>query len=270
MTKREAKVVVKLGQITPQYAKLVQECRGYFEPAVTRKLKEGSQWKLKDYIQMAKDFHSSHIFAFSQSEQFNNLKVASLSDKGKTFYFKIEKYLLSTGLEKAKQSPQDRTNAYFVVSLGIDATDPMHELVQELKDNIKTTHMTTRVLMIKKTEENRYLMSHYVIRKEEKKGKANLIKLVLVETGPRMDMHLQKIEEGVCSGNVVYHTYIQKTAAELAERQRRIADREREKQRRKAEQEENVQRKKQKKQEPAPEETSEGSESEEDPSSETE
>lgn len=244
MSKREAKVVIKLGQVTQQYAKLVQECRGYFEPGVTRHLKEGSQWKIKDYVPLGKDFRASHIVAFSQSEEFNNLKIASLSEKGKTFYFKVDKYLLSGALKKGHVSPIDNANGYFIVGLGIEETDPLHELIQELKDNIKPTHETTRVLMFKKISAHQYLLSHYLIRKEEKKGQANLIKLVLVEVGPRIELRLQKIEEGICTGNVVYHTYIQKTPAELADRRQRLQARERERQRRRAEQEENVRRKK--------------------------
>ena len=35
------------------------------------------------------------------------------------------------------------------------------------------------------------------------------------ELGPRLSMSLYKIEEGVCRGNVVYHSHIKKSPAEI-------------------------------------------------------
>jgi len=37
----------------------------------------------------------------------------------------------------------------------------------------------------------------------------------LSEIGPRMTLQLIKIEEGVCSGEILYHEYVRKTAEEL-------------------------------------------------------
>lgn len=38
----------------------------------------------------------------------------------------------------------------------------------------------------------------------------------LTELGPRLQLELVKIEEGICDGQVMYHAFVTKTEAELA------------------------------------------------------
>ncbi|KAJ1734739.1 rRNA-binding ribosome biosynthesis protein [Coemansia biformis] len=66
----------------------------------------------------------------------------------------------------------------------------------------------------------------------------------LMELGPRMELKLMKVEGGLCEGEVIYHSYVKKTAEELelAEK-RRQANLSRQAQRRQ-QQQENVERKK--------------------------
>jgi ribosome biogenesis protein SSF1/2 len=65
----------------------------------------------------------------------------------------------------------------------------------------------------------------------------------LTELGPRLELELLKIEEGVCEGNVIYHKHVVKTPAEAAELVQRAADKAESKAERKRVQEENIQRK---------------------------
>ncbi|KAJ1636975.1 Brix domain-containing protein [Pavlovales sp. CCMP2436] len=65
----------------------------------------------------------------------------------------------------------------------------------------------------------------------------------LIELGPRLELELLKIEEGVCEGNVIYHKYVTKTPKEVAELKQRAEDKRESKAARKREQEANVQRK---------------------------
>jgi ribosome biogenesis protein SSF1/2 len=58
-----------------------------------------------------------------------------------------------------------------------------------------------------------------------------------------MTLELVKIEDGLCDGEVLYHTYISKTSEEIAELRKRNIEKKRLKEERKREQEENVQRK---------------------------
>lgn len=65
----------------------------------------------------------------------------------------------------------------------------------------------------------------------------------LTELGPRLELELLKIEEGVCEGSVLYHKYVQKSAEQAHELDQRAADRRESKEERKRQQEINVQRK---------------------------
>ncbi|PQE25711.1 brix domain-containing protein [Rutstroemia sp. NJR-2017a BBW] len=66
----------------------------------------------------------------------------------------------------------------------------------------------------------------------------------LVELGPRMKLRMTKVEEGVCSGKVMWHEYIHKTQEEVKEMDKVWEKRRQEKEARKKIQKENVERKK--------------------------
>ena len=69
----------------------------------------------------------------------------------------------------------------------------------------------------------------------------------LREIGPRMELRLVKIEEGLNGGEVLYHDYVQKTAAEAAAQSRSLAEKQRILSKRRSEQERNVERKRKEK-----------------------
>ncbi|EAU88367.1 rRNA binding protein [Coprinopsis cinerea okayama7 len=87
------------------------------------------------------------------------------------------------------------------------------------------------------------LASDYVGR-NNKKGTKRAVKLE--EVGPRMELRLVKITEGVPGkeGNVIYHEFVKKTKKEIAEQKAAIAEKERLRKQRREEQERNVARKK--------------------------
>ncbi|KPM37035.1 hypothetical protein AK830_g9535 [Neonectria ditissima] len=66
----------------------------------------------------------------------------------------------------------------------------------------------------------------------------------LVELGPRMRLRLTKVEEGLCSGKVMWHEYVHKSKDELKELEKRWEKRRQEKDARRKEQKDNVDRKK--------------------------
>jgi ribosome biogenesis protein SSF1/2 len=66
----------------------------------------------------------------------------------------------------------------------------------------------------------------------------------LVETGPRMRLRMTKVEEGICSGKVMWHERIQKTSAEVKEMDELWEKRRQEKEARRKIQKENVEKKK--------------------------
>lgn len=68
-------------------------------------------------------------------------------------------------------------------------------------------------------------------------------KVRLHEIGPRLNLRMQKIEDGLCAGEVLYHSEVAKSAEEVEETRRRVDDRERLRTQRRQEQEANVRRK---------------------------
>ncbi|KAM7195786.1 ribosome biogenesis protein SSF1 [Naviculisporaceae sp. PSN 640] len=65
----------------------------------------------------------------------------------------------------------------------------------------------------------------------------------VVELGPRMRLRLQKVEEGICAGKVLWHEYLHKSKQEMLELEQKWEKRRKEKEARKKLQKENVEKK---------------------------
>lgn len=65
----------------------------------------------------------------------------------------------------------------------------------------------------------------------------------LVELGPRMKLRLIKVEEGLCSGQVMWHEHIHKTREEVKELEKTWEQRKKDKEARKKQQRENIEKK---------------------------
>jgi len=65
----------------------------------------------------------------------------------------------------------------------------------------------------------------------------------LVELGPRMRLRMTKVEDGICSGKVMWHEYVHKSQEEIKELEKRWEQRRKEKDARKKQQKENVEKK---------------------------
>lgn len=79
------------------------------------------------------------------------------------------------------------------------------------------------------------------------KKKDTQVAIRLHELGPRLQLRLIKIEEGLCRGNVVFHAHQSKTAKEIKKQLDSLKDKRELKAKRKAIQEENVRKKAEKK-----------------------
>ncbi|KAJ3030414.1 UNVERIFIED_CONTAM: hypothetical protein HDU68_009118 [Siphonaria sp. JEL0065] len=66
----------------------------------------------------------------------------------------------------------------------------------------------------------------------------------LVELGPRLQLRLVKITEGLCNGEVLHHEFVKKSVEEVKELKEKVALKMKEKALRRAEQEKNVEKKK--------------------------
>lgn len=65
----------------------------------------------------------------------------------------------------------------------------------------------------------------------------------LVELGPRMRLRLTKVEEGLCSGRIMWHEYINKSKFEVKELEKRWEKKRQEKETRRREQKANIEKK---------------------------
>ena len=63
------------------------------------------------------------------------------------------------------------------------------------------------------------------------------------EIGPRMELELVKVEEGMCEGRVLFHAHVRKTEEEIVAQEKTVADKEALRKKRREEQEANVRRK---------------------------
>ena len=74
-------------------------------------------------------------------------------------------------------------------------------------------------------------------------GGARQTRIRLHEIGPRMELEVIKVEEGMCDGKVLFHRYVKKSKQEAERQENEIEARRKEKERRRRQQEENVRRK---------------------------
>lgn len=86
------------------------------------------------------------------------------------------------------------------------------------------------------------LFQRYVGRGNETGGNEQRA-VRLREIGPRMELRLMKIEEGIEGGETIYHSRVKKTAKEVNELKHGVAEKKKLKEQRKQEQDANVQRK---------------------------
>ncbi|SPQ98218.1 unnamed protein product (mitochondrion) [Plasmodiophora brassicae] len=90
-------------------------------------------------------------------------------------------------------------------------------------------------------EDSRVILPQDFSGRGNRKSQQSAIRLQ--EIGPRMTMQLLKIEEGLCSGPVIYNRFVNKTPEEIAEMRRAYAEKQATKAARRAAQEANVKRK---------------------------
>lgn len=118
--------------------------------------------------------------------------------------------------------------------------------VQDIADYIEGTATATTDAANASDSEPEDETSH-VILSQKYAGRGNVKSqksaLKLVELGPRLSLHLIKVERGLGGGDVMYHAYITKTAEEVKELKERKQKETMLKQQRRDEQQRNVERK---------------------------
>lgn len=51
-----------------------------------------------------------------------------------------------------------------------------------------------------------------------------------LQIGPRMELEVVKVEEGLCDGKVLFHSFVQKTAGEAAQQRHHLSEKDAEEQ----------------------------------------
>ena len=46
----------------------------------------------------------------------------------------------------------------------------------------------------------------------------------VLQIGPRLELEVVKVEEGLCEGKVLYHSFVQKSAGEAAQQKRHLTE----------------------------------------------
>ncbi|VEU22901.1 DEKNAAC104169 [Brettanomyces naardenensis] len=113
-------------------------------------------------------------------------------------------------------------------------TDAVVEVREEMEENATKQ----KKIGVKKVEID--------TEKDENEGEGEVRRkraVKLTEIGPRLKLELVKIEEGVCDGKVMYHSYIKKSEEEEERMEEEHVAKRRKREQRKKEQRENIQKK---------------------------
>ncbi|KAM5354519.1 hypothetical protein ACJ41O_001166 [Fusarium nematophilum] len=107
---------------------------------------------------------------------------------------------------------------------------------------VEVLDSTTRKVLSAKARQAAAAQQDAEPQVEEENVERRAVKLV--ELGPRMRLRLTKVEEGLCSGKVMWHEYVHKSKEEIKELEKRWEKRRQEKEARRKEQKANVEKKK--------------------------
>jgi len=113
-------------------------------------------------------------------------------------------------------------------------TDAEIEILDQGPKKVKSAKARAAIAAVEAAEEEEEGQNDNVERRAVK----------LVELGPRMRLRMTKVEEGICSGKVLWHEYVHKTAEEIRELEKKWEQKRKEKEARKKQQKANVEKKK--------------------------
>ncbi|KAF2137518.1 uncharacterized protein K452DRAFT_361871 [Aplosporella prunicola CBS 121167] len=123
---------------------------------------------------------------------------------------------------------------------------------------------TRRVLNRKEKQRAKDAATGAASRPDDARANVEKRGVKLVELGPRMKLRLQKVEEGLCGGKVMWHESITKSADEVRKMDKMWDQRRKEKEERRRIQKENVERKKKERGETGEEEDDEDMDADDD------
>ncbi|XP_027010955.2 suppressor of SWI4 1 homolog [Tachysurus fulvidraco] len=195
---------------------------------------------LKDFVTAAGPLGVTHFLVFTKTENSVNLRLARLP-KGPTVHFQVTKHV-----DGAHDESFTRDLSLKVVPVGM--SKGVKKLLQEKFPNMNKLEDISELLLkgVNLSESE-----------AEQDGEHNITELPqvyscrgnmraqqsavrLTEIGPRMTLKLVKIVKGMGEGNVLYHSVVTKSEAEIREILKRKEARLKEKAERRRKQEQNV------------------------------
>lgn len=182
-------------------------------------------------------------------------RVLMLNKNKETGEIDLRHYVIDTklvdGTKNVKKLINAKSNLHRRIP-NLGKTQDVSDLVLDPYANPYTSESEVEddaVVEIKNDDEIKVLTKpkNLSTSKLEEKSDVKKRAVKLTEVGPRLNLSLIKIEEGICSGKILYHSYINKSDKEIKSLEAKHKKRQREKDERRKEQAANVKLKKDKK-----------------------
>nr|CAG8482392.1 13956_t:CDS:2 [Entrophospora candida] len=232
--------VFKAGKVCRPVGTLVKDMRKVMEPNTAIRLKERKNNKIKDFVNVSGHLGVTQFLIFTQTENGTNFRLARVP-RGPTLCFKVHKYSLIKDVFSSQINPKAygleyNSSPLLVLNNFNEENRHMKLMITMLQNmfpsiNINKIQLSDarRVVLFSYNSETKNIdFRHYLIglkpvgiskgirkvmttsnlpdlHKNNKKADRRAIKLT--EIGPRMELQLIKIQNGLCDGEVLFHEF---------------------------------------------------------------
>merc|ERR1712106_641494 len=271
--KQPHSIVVPRGKVGKNVGQLTADFRRVMSPYTAANLKVRKGNVMKDFLTIAGPLNVTHLLAFSRTDDNASFRLIT-TPKGPTLSFAIDKYTLRKDIESSIKRPIVDEQLYqqspLLIMSGFSELNDQERLMREafraMFPKFRHFAIQTRLAAKKKIEtllgQNKAVpdLGKYesveqfmqAMSGSESEGESSAVanpktgrqmKVRLTEIGPRFNIRLVKVEDGLCGGAVLWHAYKTKTEEEqMKQEEKKLNDTE-QKSERKRFQEENVRRK---------------------------
>ncbi|XP_009469807.1 PREDICTED: uncharacterized protein LOC104018404, partial [Nipponia nippon] len=200
------------GRVGKNVRQLIADVRKVMEPYTARALKVRKNNSLKDFVAVAGPLGVTHFLVFSKSS--SSINFVNLNS--------IKRCLLIS-YDAETQLLDFRHYSVKVVPVGM--SKGLKKLLQEKFPNMSRLEDISELLVkdinLSESEAEQDGTHNVLELPQAYAGRGNMkaqqSAVRLTEIGPRMTLQLIKVEEGLAQGNVLYHSFVHKTEAEVKE-----------------------------------------------------
>ncbi|CAL5437234.1 unnamed protein product [Camellia sinensis] len=236
--------VFSRGKLPGSLRQLQADLRKLMLPYTALKLKEKKRNNIKDFLNIAGPMGVTHFLMLSKTASAPYLRVAR-TRQGPTLTFKIQEYSLAVDVAQSQvcpRCPQDLfKNSPLIVLSGFGTGEQHLKLTTIMFQNLfPAIDVNTRIVLQPVPDLRKFVQNHQVPElgslqdvsdfvtkagygSESEADEAATVSLAsdlgrvnrastksavkLQEIGPGLTLHLIKIEEGLCSGGVIFSEY---------------------------------------------------------------